>query len=116
MPYKPPNVSKLSERQLRTRRRRLARGLPDVEAAVKGSLQTQMRSCGKQGCRCARGEPHGPYIYLSVRTVGRNHLLYVPADLVEEVRLRVDSTGEIEAVIEEISAINLELLARGKLD
>lgn len=106
----------MSVRQLRARRTRLARQLPDVEATLRGSLQSQARRCGKQGCRCARGELHGPYVYLTVRAGDRSGLLYVPADLAEEVARRVEVTGRIEAALAEISAINLELLARGKLD
>ena len=108
-------LQKLSVRQLRARRTRLARQLPDVEATVRGALQRQMRRCGKPGCRCAEGELHGPYIYLSVQTGERSGLLYIPADVIEEVKQRVETTGRIDAALAEISAINLELLARGEL-
>ena len=106
----------LSIRQLRARRARLARQLPDVEATLRGSLQSQRRRCGKAGCRCAEGDLHGPYIYLSVRMGERSGLLYVPAEVAQEVKRRVETTGRIEAALAEISAINLELLARGALD
>jgi hypothetical protein len=105
----------LSVRQLRARRARLARAVPDVEATLRGALQRQMRRCGKAGCRCAEGELHGPYIYVSVRTGHRSRLLYVPTEAVEAVARRVEATGRIEAALSEISAINLELLARGEL-
>ena len=109
-------LRRLSARQLRTRRARLARQLPDVEATLHGALQRQMRQCGKAGCRCADGALHGPYVYVSVRTSERRGLLYVPAAIVEEVKRRVATTGRIEAALAEISAINLELVARGELD
>ena len=116
MGYKTDQLGALSVRQLRARRASLARRLPDVQATLRGSLQSQSRRCGKEGCRCAQGELHGPYVYLSVRTGGRSGLLYVPADLAEAVAKRVEVTGRIEAAMAEISAINLELLARGELD
>ena len=114
MTYK-TNLRTLTVRQLRTRRARLARQLPDVEATLRGSLQRQMRRCGKAGCRCAEGELHGPYIYLSVRIGKRSGQLYVPEEVAEEVKRRVEITGRIEAALADISAINLELFARGKL-
>ena len=114
MKYK-TRLQVLSVRQLRARRSRLARAVPDVEATLRGALQRQMRRCGKAGCRCAEGELHGPYIYVSVRTGDRSRLLYVPAEAVEAVMRRVETTGCIEAALAEISAINLELLARGEL-
>ena len=105
----------LSVRQLRSRRTRLARQLPDVEATLRGALHRQMRRCGNAGCHCAEGKLHGPYLYLSVRTGGRSRLVYVPTEVVDDVTRRVDATGRIGAVLAEISAINLELLTRGEL-
>lgn len=110
------NVRSLTVRQLRASRARLARQLPNVEVTLRGALQRQTRRCGKEGCRCAEGELHGPYIYLSVRMGERSGLLYVPADVAENITRRVEMTGRIEAVLAEISAINLELFARGELD
>jgi len=105
----------LSVRQLRARRVRLARTLPDVGATLRGALHRQMRQCGKAGCRCADGDLHGPYMYVSVRIGARRRLLYVPTNAVDAVRRRIKATGRIEAALAEISAINLELLARGEL-
>src|SRR5205823_9447103 len=111
-PHKITGLAELSLRQLRDRRRRVARQIPDLAAVIAGSLQSQRRRCGKEGCRCARGELHGPYVYLSV--AGR--LVYVPAGLAEVVRDRLEVSARLQAVLEEISAINLELLSRKELD
>jgi len=114
MKYK-TRLRTLSVRQLQARRARLARAVPDVEATLRGALHRQMRRCGKAGCRCGEGELHGPYIYVSVRTGEGSRLLYVPADAVDAVTRRVETTGRLDAALAEISAINLELLARGEL-
>ena len=111
-----PDLSTLSVRQLRARRRRLAAALADPQASLEGSLVSQMRRCGKEGCRCAQGELHGPYVYLSISRGADRRLLYVPADLAEVVRHHVSVTEQIEATLAAISAINLELLARRQLD
>lgn len=109
-------LTELTVRQLKTRRRRLARGMPDLEAVLQGSLVAQRRRCGKQGCRCTRGELHGPYVYLSLaRGRAGARLVYVPSWLAEEVRRRVDVTDAAQAALGEISAINLELLRRREL-
>jgi hypothetical protein len=76
-----------------------------------GTLVEQHRNCGKEGCRCTRGEPHGPYVYLQV--AGR--LLYVPSGLAEVVRAHVEDSVRLRGVLAEISVINLELLARREL-
>jgi hypothetical protein len=109
-------LSTLSTRALLTRRRRLAPRLGEVEQVLAGSLVEQTRRCGKPGCRCADGEPHGPYVYLSPRPQGRGRLRYVPADLVAAVRARLRRGEQVQAVLAEISAINLELLARRDLN
>jgi hypothetical protein len=109
------DLSGLSLRQLRDRRRRIARQVPDLEVLIAGSLQTQHRRCGKEGCRCARGELHGPYLYLSLRAGGRTRMLYVPAGLAGEVRQAVTASAEAQTALAEISAVNLELLRRGRL-
>jgi hypothetical protein len=102
----------LSAAELRSRRDRLAADLPRAAQFLAGSLVEQRRSCGKEGCRCTRGELHGPYMYLSV--AGR--MVYVPAALADAVRSRLEVSARLRQVLEEISAVNLELLARRELD
>ena len=109
------DLSEASTRALRDRRRRLAVRLGESELLLSGSLTEQSRRCGKVGCRCAEGEPHGPYVYFAPRTAGRGRLRYVPAALLEVVRRCVRTGAEVEAVLAEISAINAELLARREL-
>ena len=109
-------LGSLSVRQLRARRRRLAATLADPQTSLEGSLVSQMRRCGKEGCRCAQGELHGPYVYLSISRGADRRLVYVPADLAEVVRRHVVLTEQIESTLAAISAINLELLARRQLD
>ena len=111
-----PDLNSLSVRKLRSRRRRLATSLADPQASLEGSLVSQMRRCGKEGCRCAQGELHGPYVYLSISRGAERRLLYVPAELAEVVRRHLALTEQIESTLTAISAINLELLARRQLD
>ena len=109
------DLAGLSTAALLARRRRLAARLGDVEQVLAGSLVEQTRRCGKPGCRCAEGEPHGPYVYFVPKTAGRGRLRYVPASLVGAVRARLVRGEQVAAVVAEISAINAELLARREL-
>ena len=102
--------------QLLARRRELARQLGDVEHVLAGSLAGQSRRCGKAGCRCADGEPHGPYAYFTARPQGRGRARYVPAGAVAVVRRYLQRGEQVETVLAEISAINAELLARRVLE
>jgi len=110
------DLSSLSVRQLRARRRRLAASLADPQAKLEGSLVSQMRRCGKEGCRCTQGDLHGPYVYLSISRGADRRLVYVPAELAEVVRQHLTLSAQIESTLAGISAINLELLARRQLD
>jgi hypothetical protein len=111
------DLGKLSVAQLRARRRRLGGALRNAETTLLGSLVTQGRRCGREGCRCAEGELHGPYLYITLRQPrGRGNLLYVPAELAALVRERVALTAQMQAALQEISEINLELLSRRQLD
>jgi hypothetical protein len=109
------DLSNLSTRALLTRRRRLAARLGDVEQLLAGSLVEQTRRCGKPGCRCAAGDPHGPYAYFVPKTAGRGRMKYVHSNLITAVRARVAQGEQVETVLAEISAINAELLARREL-
>jgi hypothetical protein len=110
------NLAAMTKRQLLARRRTLAGRVGDVEQVLAGSLVEQARRCGKPGCRCADGEPHGPYAYFAPRAQGRGRLKYVPSGLVDAVRSRLRRGEQVEAVLAEISAINAELLARRELE
>ncbi|MCA1701644.1 MAG: hypothetical protein LC790_23230, partial [Actinobacteria bacterium] len=59
-------LSELTERQLYAFRHRLAAGVGDPVATLRGALVSDMRRCSGKRCRCRSGELHGPYTYLTV--------------------------------------------------
>jgi hypothetical protein len=93
-----PNRYAANERRARSR---LAQLLHDHEL-IKGSLVTMTRECGKEGCRCTRGEKHVSQ-YLSVKIDGKRRMLYVPGDMVKDVRRRVEAYREVERLTETVS-------------
>lgn len=105
----------LSDRQLRARRRRVAAAVERPEQTLPGSLVRQGRRCSSGGCRCRRGELHGPYMYLALYSGGRNRTLYVPAALEAVVDEHVGVTHRNDAALAEIARINVELLRRRAL-
>src|SRR5262249_36103538 len=98
------------------RRRALAERLGSVEEVLAGTLAEQARRCGKAGCRCADGEPHGPYTYFNARPQGRGRARDVPAGGGGGGRRHPQRGEQVETVLAEISAINAELLARRVLE
>jgi hypothetical protein len=108
--------SGLSVRQLRARRRRLATRLSDPEVTLRGALLRAGRQCSSEGCRCRRGELHGPYTYLAVYAGGSSRTIYVPAAVEAAVARHVAVTQRNEELLAEIARINLELLRRRALE
>ncbi len=109
------SLAAMTTRRLLSRRRTLAARLAGAEQVLTGTLTEQTRRCGKAGCRCAGGEPHGPYAFYAPKTAARGGLRYVPASLAGVVRRYLRNGEEIEQLLAEISAINAELLARREL-
>ena len=109
-------LSGLSVRQLRAHRRRLVAALEDLEGTLRGALLREGRRCSSPGCRCRRGELHGPYAYLAVYSAGRSRTIYVPAAVAAIAERHVEVTQRNEALLAEISQVNLELLRRRALE
>ena len=72
--------------------------------------------CGKPTCRCVRGEGHRAY-YLTVTFArGRVEQVTVPEDLVPIVRRWIDNYHRWWGGLEEVSAVNRELLRKRWID
>jgi hypothetical protein len=52
-----------------------------------GTVHAQFVKCGKQNCKCSRGELHGAYFYHFVRVGGRLRKRYLKADQVEQTQI-----------------------------
>lgn len=109
-------LSELSVRQLLARRRRLTAGLSEPERTLRGVLLHEGRRCSSEGCRCRRGELHGPYTYLAIYSEGRSRTIYVPAAVEAACEAHVQVTQRNDALLAEVSQINLELLRRRALE
>jgi hypothetical protein len=84
-----PDASYIRQRIVRLRAERTNLEDQSLRARdmVRGSLIELMRKCGKPGCKCQRGELHGPNAYLSLPRPGkRSHLLPIPADKVKTLK------------------------------
>ena len=102
-----------SAAELRRRRRKLIRDMPALDRIMRGSLIERFKRCGRPGCHCAEGRGHGPKLYLSVSNSGpRPQMDYVPNASGEDVRAMVDNFNTAREILNEICAINTELLRR----
>lgn len=80
---------------------------------LRGSLVSMRRTCGKPGCHCAAGEKHVS-LYLAIRVGKRRKMIYVPGELEQRVREWVQSSQEIDRLLELVSESCLEQLLQQK--
>ena len=81
---------------------------------IVGSLVESKRKCGNKNCRCANGgELHSAYI-LTKRENGKTKTIYIPVDMVEEVREWSFEYKKIKELIHEIDQLSEKVIAVSK--
>jgi hypothetical protein len=80
---------------------------------VHGSLVEMKRTCGKAGCKCARGERHSAF-YLSRRIEGRTRLEHISRGDVETVRRWQNNYKRLLGLIEELTTALLRELRESR--
>ena len=98
---------------LRRRRLKLVRELPPLDQVLRGTLTKTYKRCGRPNCHCADGPGHGPKRYLvTSQPGGRPRRAYVPNAAHEQVVGLIGNYRRLRAALNEICAINAELLRR----
>ena len=106
-------AKKVSTLALRERRKKVVRQVPNLQEILRGSLMERYLTCGKPGCKCTRGERHGPVWYLSVTLrAGKTVGMQVPKEKVERIRSWVENHRKVKESLEAIAEINWELVRR----
>lgn len=97
-------------RELLRRRQRLVAKLPPLEEVLRGSIVERFSRCGRRTCHCAGTAGH-PAIYLSVTLGrGRTEQISLPPTVLATARRGVAIYQQWWSLLEEISAINRDLL------
>lgn len=105
-----------AKKALLLRRRRATQQLPPFDEIVRGSLLERSIRCGKPTCRCAKGEGHHTF-YLTVSFArGRTEQVTIPPLLVPKIRRWLANYQDLWRALEEISAVNRELLRKRWLE
>jgi hypothetical protein len=81
---------------------------------LQGSLVVLYRKCGRKGCRCERGEKHGPAYYLSYKEEGVTQMIYIPASRLEEVKKAMEAFSRYWELGVKLSRLNLEQMGLRK--
>jgi len=97
---KVPKHPALVRRMCLARVKKLAAKGPVLAA----SLVRKGKRCGRPGCRCERGEKHMGY-YLTFKQAGKTRTVYVPLDMVMEVRGWIAEHKRLKQLSREISEL-----------
>jgi len=76
---------------------------------LRGSLLSRPRFCGKPGCKCTRGQPHPPSLYLSHLVKGTVRHLFIRAVDHERARKGALSYKEFRQALRRWRAIDKEI-------
>lgn len=80
-------------------RERVETRLLQSKALLGSAFFEQYRKCGKAGCRCERGERHGPYPYIAVGKGAKRKLTYVAAKDYAKTKERSENSKEFAALL-----------------
>jgi DNA-dependent RNA polymerase auxiliary subunit epsilon len=94
---------------LQSRRDARIKELARLGPLLQGSLCTLRVTCGNPHCRCARGERHLAH-QVTKKVRGTTKTLYVPVDLVEEVRAWIAEHRRAKRLLKEISNLSEQLI------
>lgn len=100
-----PDDPQEARRQLEAHARQLGARGPVVTA----SLVEIARKCGRNGCKCNRGEKHVSH-YLTMKEGGKTRTVYVPKEMLEEVREWVDECHRLREEMRESSDLAIALI------
>jgi len=88
---------------LRNKLHRKLTDLGKLHPFITGSLVEIQRRCGNPNCRCAREGTKHPAHLLTTKLKGKTQSIYVPVDMVEDVRQWCRQYHALKASIKEIS-------------
>ena len=104
-------ASRLRQKAIRliAERRKLEKTLMQHQRLLRGSLLERPKFCGKQGCKCTKGQPHPPSLYLSRLVKGTVRHLFIRAADHERARKAALSYKEFRQALRRWRAIGKEL-------
>jgi hypothetical protein len=92
-----------------TERQRLENILMQHQLLLRGSLLERPKFCGKKGCKCTKGQPYPPSLYLSRLVKGAVRHLFIRAADHERARKTALSYKEFRQALRRWRAIGKEL-------
>ena len=74
-----------------------------------GSVYPQYTRCARSGCRCMKGEKHGPFFYLSLRQEGKTVMRYIGKQIPSDLKKKTERYGAFIQQLHELRKLDKEL-------
>lgn len=81
-----------------------------TQPVLAASLATVRRRCGQPSCHCAKGGPLHVAHQLTLKEHGQTRTVYVPKELLAEVRSWIDEHKRLKRLLQEITQLTLALI------
>jgi hypothetical protein len=102
--------TKKNIRDLQNERFKIEVGLLRPSSMTPYSLVESYLPCGKKGCRCKRGFPHGPYYCLTQHRKGKTKNIYIPKEHLERISPLAERYKTYETSLTRVRNLNQQIL------
>ena len=102
--------NKISTNLLKQRINARLKELGNTSICVAGSLVKIKRKCGSPKCQCAQGGEKHPAYLLTSKVKGKTKAVYVPVEMVEDVKQWVQEYRKIKKILKEINSMSEQII------
>jgi len=76
---------------------------------IAGSIYTTYKKCGNKNCRCAEGDLHGPFFYLSRKIDGKTKLTFVRRADEDSIEEKAKNYRKYTKAVADLGKLNLKV-------
>jgi len=81
------------------------------KSMLSGSVIEKYIMCGKSGCKCKKGELHGPFYYLSYKEDGKTKMIFLKAGISKRAKILNESYRQWRKNRAQIGKINMQIIS-----
>jgi hypothetical protein len=103
-------MSNISLKQLLRQRELLLEEMSQLTLLLHGSWIERYSTCTRKGCKCHRGQRHGPRYYLVINEDGRQRQKYIPSLQVDTAKRGLAQYKRLQDIVDSITQLNLLII------
>ena len=105
------DISKVKKkiRFLERQRQKKIAYLLNPKDMIAGSIYETYKKCGNKTCRCAKGDLHGPFFYLSRKVEGKTKLTFVRRADEDSVEEKAKNYRKYTKAVADLGKLNMKI-------